>query len=179
MSLPLRSNIVSSRVGSGYLARAFAHKALRQVQDKITHHPRGLSQDTILSNRSEMALEFVSGADFLCKLMCRAGPVDLRGSRGPRGRPDPPKSTISVRVFGPLGWCIILSCTWGPLKRPRAYHHRARGPGEAQNPGRKSSILGGLGGPGAPGTPLDRPGAPRTSICIKKSAPEINSKAIS
>ena len=29
----------------------------------------------------EMALELVSGADFLCKLMCGVGPVDLRGSR--------------------------------------------------------------------------------------------------
>ena len=38
-----------------------------------------------------MALELVSGADFLCKLLCGAGPVDLRGSRGPQGRPDPPK----------------------------------------------------------------------------------------
>ena len=29
-----------------------------------------------------MALELVSGADFLCKLMCGAGPVDLRESPG-------------------------------------------------------------------------------------------------
>jgi len=36
-----------------------------------------------------MALDLVSGADLLCKLMCEAGPVDPRGSRGPRGRPDP------------------------------------------------------------------------------------------
>ena len=30
-----------------------------------------------------------------------------------------------------------------------------------------------------PGTPLDRPGAPRTSLCTKKSDPETYSKAIS
>ena len=30
-----------------------------------------------------MAFELVSGADFLCKLMCGAGPVDLGGSPAP------------------------------------------------------------------------------------------------
>ena len=73
-----------------------------QVQDKILHHPRGLSQDIILSNRREMALELVSGADFLCKLMSGAGPVDLRGSRGPRGRPDPENDRFSTKSKTPL-----------------------------------------------------------------------------
>ena len=50
-----------------------------------------------LRNPREMALELVSGADFLSKLMCGAGPVDLRVSRAPRGRPENRKSTISGR----------------------------------------------------------------------------------
>ena len=41
--------------------------------------------NTPLLNPREIALELVSGADFSCKSMCGAGPVDLRGSRGPRG----------------------------------------------------------------------------------------------
>ena len=36
-----------------------------------------------------MALELASGADFLCKLMRGAGPVDLRGSRGPGAAQTP------------------------------------------------------------------------------------------
>ena len=55
-------------------------------------------QNPPLLNTREMALELVSGADFMCKLMCGAGPVDLRGSRRSRGRPDPQKSTISGRL---------------------------------------------------------------------------------
>ena len=43
---------------------------------KIQGSPAGFSL------RHEIALEFVSGADFSCKLMCGAGPGDLRGSRG-------------------------------------------------------------------------------------------------
>jgi len=49
----------------------------------------------------DMALELVSGADFLCKLMCGAGPVDLRGSRGPRGRPDPENDRFSAKSKPP------------------------------------------------------------------------------
>ena len=45
-----------------------------------------------LLNPRETALELVSGADFLCKLMRGAGPVDLRGSRGrfPGSNPGKP-----------------------------------------------------------------------------------------
>ena len=50
-----------------------------------------------IKNSCEIALELVSGADFLCKLMCGAGPVDLRGSPAAPGPPRPPKSTISGR----------------------------------------------------------------------------------
>ena len=53
----------------------------RPIFSQIQNHP--------LLNPREMALELVSGADFWCKLTCGAGPADLRGSRGPRGRPDP------------------------------------------------------------------------------------------
>ena len=55
-----------------------------------------------IKNPREMALELVSGADFLCNLMCGAGPVDLRGSRGRFRRPDPQKSTISGRLQNPV-----------------------------------------------------------------------------
>jgi len=50
-----------------------------------------------IKNHREVALELVSGADLLSKLMCGAGPVDLRGSRGRFRPPRPPKSTISGR----------------------------------------------------------------------------------
>ena len=43
----------------------------------------------ILSNRREMALELVAGADFLCKWMCGAGPVDLRGPGCPGAAQTP------------------------------------------------------------------------------------------
>ena len=42
-----------------------------------------LVKKSYIKNPREMALEMVCGADFLCKLMCGAGPVDLRGSRVP------------------------------------------------------------------------------------------------
>ena len=51
-----------------------------------------------------MALELVSGADFLCKLMCGAGPVDLRGSRVPRGRPDPENDRFSAKFKTTFPW---------------------------------------------------------------------------
>ena len=51
-----------------------------------------------------MALELVSGADFLWKLMCGAGPVDLRGSRLPRGRPDPENDRFSAKSKTPFPW---------------------------------------------------------------------------
>ena len=38
-----------------------------------------LVKKSYVRNPHEMALELVSGADFWCKLMCGAGPVDLRG----------------------------------------------------------------------------------------------------
>ena len=50
------------------------------------------------------ALELVSGADFLCTLMCGAGPVDLRGSRVPRGRPDPENDRFSAKSKTPFLW---------------------------------------------------------------------------
>ena len=56
-----------------------------------------ISQSPLCLNPREMALELVSGADFLCELMCGAGPVDLRGSRGPRGRPDPENDRFSAK----------------------------------------------------------------------------------
>ena len=52
--------------------------------------------NTPLLNPREMALELVSGAEFLCKLMCGAGPVDLRRTQGPRGRPDPQSRRFPV-----------------------------------------------------------------------------------
>ena len=61
----------------------------RQIFSQIQNAP--------LLNPREMALELVSGADFLCKLMCGAGPDDLRGSRGPRGRPDPENDRLSAK----------------------------------------------------------------------------------
>jgi len=45
-----------------------------------------------------MALELISRLDFMCKLMCGAGPVDLRGSRWPRGRPDPENDRFSANL---------------------------------------------------------------------------------
>ena len=38
-----------------------------------------------------MESELVSGADFLCKLMCGAGPVDLRGVPGAISATQTPK----------------------------------------------------------------------------------------
>ena len=52
------------------------------------HHPRGLSQDIILSNRREMALELVSGADFFLQIDVRGGPGR---SKGVPGAPGPPR----------------------------------------------------------------------------------------
>ena len=79
----------------------------------------------------EVALELVSGADFLCKLMCGAGPVDLRGSQGPRGRPDPEndrfsaksQSFFSSRIFSWLvgGLFLLVPCLSSPRGRPKAW----------------------------------------------------------
>ena len=60
------------------------------IAHQITKHPP-------LPNPHKIALELVSEADFWCKLISGAGPVDLGVSRGPRGRPDPPKLSISGR----------------------------------------------------------------------------------
>ena len=55
-----------------------------------------------------MALELVSGADFLCKLMCGAGLVDLRGSPAARGpdhqnRRSPGGKNLSIKDAPILG----------------------------------------------------------------------------
>ena len=71
-----------------------------------------------LLNSREMTLELASGADFLCKLMCGAGPVDLRGPRGPfKGPREPLKGRR-----GPL------KASRGPLKGPRGPLKGPRGP---------------------------------------------------
>jgi len=55
-----------------------------------------------LLNPFKIALEMVSGADVLCKLMHGAGPVILRGSRGARGRQDPENDPFSTKPQTPL-----------------------------------------------------------------------------
>ena len=42
-----------------------------------------------------------SGADFLCKLMCGAVPVNLRGFQGPRDRPDPENDRFFINSLNP------------------------------------------------------------------------------
>ena len=39
-------------------------------------------RNSYIKDPREMALELVFGTDFSCKLLCGAGPVDLKGSRG-------------------------------------------------------------------------------------------------
>ena len=53
-------------------------------------------EKSCVKNPREIALELASGADFLCKLMCGAGPVDLRGYPAAWGRPDPQNRRFPV-----------------------------------------------------------------------------------
>ena len=78
---------------------------LRSVKNSYIKYPR------------EMALELVSGAAFLCKLMCGVCPVDLRGSAAARGRPDPKNLRF------PVGQTIITKTQVFP---PAALRHFAR-----------------------------------------------------
>ena len=84
------------------------------VGQKIIYSKPRCSVLTPPSGSGEMALEVVSGADFSCKLMCGAGPVDLRGSRGPRGRPDPENDRFSAKSKTP------------PLLNPPSGNRRTR-----------------------------------------------------
>ena len=68
--------------------------APRNIHEATPHQP---NPKPPLRNPHDMALELVSGADFLCTLLCRAGPVDLRGFRGSRGRPDPENDRFSAK----------------------------------------------------------------------------------
>ena len=58
-------------------------------------------QNPPLLNSREIALELVSGADFLCKLMSGAGPADLRGVPGAPGPPRHRKRPIFSQIQSP------------------------------------------------------------------------------
>ena len=84
-----------------------AHFQTGFALEGLRYNPRGVLGYNPLPptprNCHKMALELVSGADFWCKLMCRARPVDLRGSRGRFSAQNPGKPARQFLARLPSG----------------------------------------------------------------------------
>jgi len=146
----------------------------------------------------KMALEWVSGADFSCTLMCGAGPGDLGGSRGSVSAQNPGKPGRKSPARLPLGsqsttypppeplFRVVGGCPEGrpvgdelsPLPEVRG-GARHRGSPCGFLSWVPEGSLAGLGFPAVidPRDPLRSPGpAPHINL-HEKSAPQTNSKA--
>ena len=119
--------------------------------------------------RHGMALEWVCGADFSWKLMCWAGPGDLRGSRGPiqpkiQGKPG---QQFPVRLPSGIQVNHLSVYASDPEKVARDLAHLLRGHAEPNGPLRSNQdgwvpegSLTGNFRPGFPGN-FDRNRSPR------------------